>query len=1000
MKKLQPNFIETNYRQIIFKKPILKNRFSFISNQIEKVKSFIELGLILFFTLGFSIQDNLATELTNFDLAFEEGTGSGTSCPSRLVNVKMINTDNLTNWKVSIAKIYIDYTGSGAQIDQAKTTNSLNLKLAQHYYGPLNINGTHDPIISYSSGRIKIDAEAKSESDKQLFTDLLNLISIYFEGEPSMNVTFTFDYVIPERCHLLMNYNSSVDICYPKGGSNQIPPAYEVTKQFLFGALQQNYDLSFDPIDECTSPNVSVKIVNMSDPNLLVDKLKIYINYTTTGTVSIDEENTRYSLNSALNFLYVKFQSNTDIITFSPGLIAIEADFNESLSGNSPKSLSELSQLLTIYFNGLPNSAIQFSFSYSQPETILYLKDNFTCIFSKPYGEYTQNYDIVRNFNLISFQESFNVSYSSVTDSEMFCDLKSTNVKLHSDQQIDDFGIKHLRLKLLVTGAITIDEEKTKNSLASIVSQNYKGFYPNSGIVRFENTNIIIDCVLREESSEQTFSKLEDEILLTIYFSGNQGSQVNFSTSADFNHTFIIFNNGANCERFISLNNQQENYQMPQNVFSGGTIYTLSNYQKMGHCNVEAVSAMRDVDINFYNLEYNPYFIFGTTTSDIDGLFKTSYQANQCLKRVKPDKLICNDCGLDISDIYLIRKVILGVLPTFQFAYQPFVSDINNDGYISTLDLILLNNILLTMGAFTPYGYTDFRFIPKNDFEAFQSTNNYGLGVPSYNQYKDFTSYNEDLSFYAFKTGDVDKVYVRCDHCSPNCGGERETERFAKNNIFIDKIAVIDNNFNITTACTDKDQFDIIGMHLQVEPLGIELDTILFYDSDEAMSGYYYDKISGSLSIIWTNKNSYKNKISESNRLFTFVFKKGLFSKEDMKIKIQEDLNLNLSVRMDGMIFESSFGESLITRNDDSEFKIIPTLINDQLTIEFISKIDEKTNFSIFDTQGRLIYFKSFDVIKGLNILKIDDLVNLSNGVFLYNFKNSDEEYKGKLIKQ
>ncbi len=103
---------------------------------------------------------------------------------------------------------------------------------------------------------------------------------------------------------------------------------------------------------------------------------------------------------------------------------------------------------------------------------------------------------------------------------------------------------------------------------------------------------------------------------------------------------------------------------------------------------------------------------------------------------------------------------------------------------------------------------------------------------------------------------------------------------------------------------------------------------------------------------------------------------------------------------MDGSILKTSLEENLVTRNYDTEFKINPTLLKDQLTIEFISMNDEKTNFSIFDTKGRLIYFKNFDVIKGLNIFIIDDLDYLSNGIFLYNFKYRDKEYNGKLIKQ
>lgn len=109
--------------------------------------------------------------------------------------------------------------------------------------------------------------------------------------------------------------------------------------------------------------------------------------------------------------------------------------------------------------------------------------------------------------------------------------------------------------------------------------------------------------------------------------------------------------------------------------------------------------------------------------------------------------------GLTTYDVVLISRHILGI-DHLDSPYQLIAADINNSGSVSTLDMILLRQVILSILVELPNG-PSWRFVPSNHhFE--DPTNPWLEPVPYSVTYNDLTASQLNEDYVAVKIGDID----------------------------------------------------------------------------------------------------------------------------------------------------------------------------------------------------------------------------------------------------
>jgi len=80
-------------------------------------------------------------------------------------------------------------------------------------------------------------------------------------------------------------------------------------------------------------------------------------------------------------------------------------------------------------------------------------------------------------------------------------------------------------------------------------------------------------------------------------------------------------------------------------------------------------------------------------------------------------------------------------------------------------------------------------------------------------------------------------------------------------------------------------------------------------------------------------------------------------------------------------------------------FKVYPSIVNDQATVQFQSVTDETVMIQIVDFNGRIVYSKNNPVQKGFNNFSVNGLGNLGAGNYVLTVRKGKELLQQKIIK-
>ncbi len=309
--------------------------------------------------------------------------------------------------------------------------------------------------------------------------------------------------------------------------------------------------------------------------------------------------------------------------------------------------------------------------------------------------------------------------------------------------------------------------------------------------------------------------------------------------------------------------------------------------------------------------------------------------------------------GVSTLDLALIQKHILG-LQTFESPFTLIAADINKSNSITAIDLIELRKLILGVYEEFPNN-NSWRFMPTtHEFEDVSDP----YGFPESVGIDSLYVSNEQLDFYAIKTGDVNKnakLSLTSNEISSN-----------RNANGLELVSSIVNGEHIVSLVATQNA-DLIGMQF-----GLSLDA---YANVTAVN-------SGLASLNNSNYRINNNKVNLSwNDVNGLEVQKG-----DVLLSINVDANTeSLNVDLDqewikAEAYTSSFELLNIDVNntfntavdaDDMNLTNTPNPFSASTQINFNMVESSSATLSIFDTQGRLISTRVQNFAKGANSVEV-----------------------------
>ncbi len=245
----------------------------------------------------------------------------------------------------------------------------------------------------------------------------------------------------------------------------------------------------------------------------------------------------------------------------------------------------------------------------------------------------------------------------------------------------------------------------------------------------------------------------DDQILFTIYYSSSVAECADFTfRSTDISWVYDPGVANQKCE--LSVGSGCE----PSDVCFEG--YTLSGNieSPVLDCLGALNGGLPNVDVNIS--ESNGIDGFGCSTlTDSYGDFDCDV-VEELDYRVTPKNESDRLCGITELDFVIIRNFIL-TLTCFDHIWQLLAADINQNGMISSLDLVALQNAVLA----NPISWPSWTFVPVDQYNGMYP-DLCENDVPAYDRYidvADVTADVSDLDFVGIKMGDVNATCTECD---------------------------------------------------------------------------------------------------------------------------------------------------------------------------------------------------------------------------------------------
>ena len=338
--------------------------------------------------------------------------------------------------------------------------------------------------------------------------------------------------------------------------------------------------------------------------------------------------------------------------------------------------------------------------------------------------------------------------------------------------------------------------------------------------------------------------------------------------------------------------------------------------------------------------------------------------------------------GVSSLDLVLIQKHILG-LDLLDSPYKVIAADINNDGKVSSIDLVELRKLILDIIS----------ELPNNNSWRFADANQSFTDVLNPFPVKE----NIDINFL-IKDTQNDFISIKVGDVNGNA---------AANSVKVDNRSNRTIQFNaldrevyegdiVNIAVSSKDFIDLNAFQFTLnysglEYLGTQNGSIEFSKENIA-------EFEGALTAVWTNVNA----ITSSEDLFTLQFR------AIRDVRLSDVLEMT-SKRTDTRAYNSAlekFETTLVFSTEEgsissSAFELMqnnPNPFQNTTTIGFILEESASTTLTIFDVTGKALVEKKLNGSKGYNEITLSNTDIGSSGILYYQLESGQNLATRKMI--
>jgi Dockerin type I domain/Secretion system C-terminal sorting domain len=385
-------------------------------------------------------------------------------------------------------------------------------------------------------------------------------------------------------------------------------------------------------------------------------------------------------------------------------------------------------------------------------------------------------------------------------------------------------------------------------------------------------------------------------------------------------------------------------------------------------------------------LSYSNNEVLTTTIS------AATYSFNNLLSntafRVKPTRPNTDwNSGVTMLDVALIGKHLLDI-QSFNSPYKIIAADINADGSVDALDMLLAQRLILRINSNFPNN-NSWRFVIKN--YQFQDPNNpLASDFPELLVVSNLTNSIANGDFVALKVGDVNQSFGNV------------TIRGA-NDPFVLSVddKVLEKNKTYTIPIQMTPSVTAFQYALTLDKNAVKLEGLTKGDlPNSSDNNFGLFKTDNTITAAWSSNPTQKLSTTDN---FTLV-NLSITAKET--VRLSEILSFN-SVYTEGVAYDErgngktiklSFGNAAKVSEGVALYQNHPNPFSDETTISFNLPEATQVHLSIASIDGKLVKEIKGDFKAGLNTVVVKKSDLQTSGVFYYRLETADFSATKKMV--
>ncbi len=337
--------------------------------------------------------------------------------------------------------------------------------------------------------------------------------------------------------------------------------------------------------------------------------------------------------------------------------------------------------------------------------------------------------------------------------------------------------------------------------------------------------------------------------------------------------------------------------------------------------------------------------------------------------------------GVNSFDVLLVQRHILNITKLTN-AYKLIAADVDGSKSISSVDVLRIKRLILgTDTTFTKtvnavkidrlWEFVDSSYVFPDSTNPFPFKDSIS--------FNNITSGKSNQSFVGIKLGDVNDSWVATTAKGIKKGtlhllyDEEKSDNLVRLNISstdFENIAAMQYTLHF-----DNNEYEFIS--IENNKLSIDFNPI-------------NANITGNISMLWTDKNAEAKTYGKNDVLFTVILKPKYTLSSNAGLSINNDItNIdaydNSNKQYNIVVSQSTKGVNKKGEIKDELFAVSPNPGNGNVRVDVLSSENKKLTFSLSDLQGKTLYSKVFEAVKGDNIYYINFKkdIALNKGIYV-----------------